>query len=131
MQRSLLPIQTLGDSKNRAYFVVLLSEQAVFLLRRPTLASVSYLKAKPQSTSVSCTDTSMPGLRSECILRGARGMFLISEQTGSRFLVCDAGGSTIDTIAYVVKACRPRLALEEVKASGCKLFLLNPAIAVF
>jgi len=51
-----------------------------------------------------------------CIVHGNLAAKL---KMGSRFLVCDAGGSTIDTIAYIVKAFQPELKLEEVKASGC------------
>jgi len=58
-------------------------------------------------------------------------------QAGTRFLVCDAGGSTIDTTAYIVKAFQPKLQLEEVKASGCARFLHgssstlpNPAVQI-
>lgn len=64
--------------------------------------------------------TSRQNSRSGYILISARDLFLTNEKTGSRFLVCDAGGSTIDTTAYVVKACQPQLQLEEAKASGCK-----------
>ncbi|KAJ1303479.1 hypothetical protein OPQ81_011666 [Rhizoctonia solani] len=35
------------------------------------------------------------------------------------FVVCDAGGSTIDTTAYCVKTASPVLELEEKKASAC------------
>ncbi|KAF8669464.1 ATP binding [Rhizoctonia solani] len=35
------------------------------------------------------------------------------------FIVCDAGGSTIDTTAYCVKTASPFLELEEKKASAC------------
>ncbi|CAE6466496.1 unnamed protein product [Rhizoctonia solani] len=35
------------------------------------------------------------------------------------FVVCDAGGSTIDTTAYCVKTASPMLELEEKKASAC------------
>jgi len=40
-------------------------------------------------------------------------------QTGSKFAVCDAGGSTVDTTVYSVVAARPVLKLEETRASGC------------
>ncbi|KAG9088927.1 hypothetical protein FRC06_001776 [Ceratobasidium sp. 370] len=35
------------------------------------------------------------------------------------FIVCDAGGSTVDTTAYSVKNISPMLELEEKKASAC------------
>ncbi|CCO34430.1 Heat shock 70 kDa protein 12A [Rhizoctonia solani AG-1 IB] len=35
------------------------------------------------------------------------------------FIVCDAGGSTVDTTAYCVKTASPMLELEEKKASAC------------
>ncbi|CAE6366755.1 unnamed protein product, partial [Rhizoctonia solani] len=35
------------------------------------------------------------------------------------FIVCDAGGSTIDTTAYCIKTASPLLELEEKKASAC------------
>ncbi|KAG8703977.1 hypothetical protein FRC08_002527 [Ceratobasidium sp. 394] len=35
------------------------------------------------------------------------------------FIVCDAGGSTVDTTAYCVKSVSPMLELEEKKASAC------------
>ncbi|QRV77751.1 heat shock protein 70 kDa 12A [Ceratobasidium sp. AG-Ba] len=35
------------------------------------------------------------------------------------FIVCDAGGSTVDTTAYCVKTAAPMLELEEKKASAC------------
>ncbi|QRV77740.1 hypothetical protein RhiJN_05755 [Ceratobasidium sp. AG-Ba] len=40
-------------------------------------------------------------------------------QTGSKFCVCDAGGSTVDTTVYKVVATRPTLKIEETKASAC------------
>lgn len=42
-----------------------------------------------------------------------------SSQEGSRFLVCDAGGSTVDTTAYIVQTLEPDLLLDEAKSSGC------------
>ncbi|KAG9120288.1 hypothetical protein FRC07_004280 [Ceratobasidium sp. 392] len=38
---------------------------------------------------------------------------------GVEFIVCDAGGSTVDTTAYRVKRVLPILELEEVKSSAC------------
>ncbi|KAF8319505.1 uncharacterized protein EI90DRAFT_3158350 [Cantharellus anzutake] len=35
------------------------------------------------------------------------------------FVVCDAGGSTVDTTAYVVDAVNPCLLMHEVRASSC------------
>ncbi|KAG8717790.1 hypothetical protein FRC09_013662 [Ceratobasidium sp. 395] len=40
-------------------------------------------------------------------------------EPGTSLVVCDAGGSTIDTTAYRVKNTSPVLELEEVKASAC------------
>lgn len=40
-------------------------------------------------------------------------------QPGAKFLVCDAGGSTVDTTVYSVAAARPVLKLEEARASAC------------
>ncbi|KEP47397.1 heat shock 70 kDa protein 12A [Rhizoctonia solani 123E] len=40
-------------------------------------------------------------------------------KTGSVFAVCDAGGSTVDSIVYSVAATTPLLQLEEKRASGC------------
>ncbi|KAG8793239.1 hypothetical protein FRC12_003456 [Ceratobasidium sp. 428] len=40
-------------------------------------------------------------------------------EPGVGLIVCDAGGSTIDTTAYRVKSTSPVLKLEEVKASAC------------
>ncbi|KAH7320553.1 hypothetical protein B0J17DRAFT_772977 [Rhizoctonia solani] len=39
--------------------------------------------------------------------------------TGVNFVVCDAGGSTIDTTAYCVRDTSPVLELDETKASAC------------
>jgi hypothetical protein len=38
---------------------------------------------------------------------------------GFEFIVCDAGGSTVDTTSYVVKSVTPHLKLEETRASAC------------
>ncbi|CAE6491524.1 unnamed protein product [Rhizoctonia solani] len=38
---------------------------------------------------------------------------------GVPFVVCDAGGSTIDTTAYYVRTVSPMLELDETKASAC------------
>ncbi|KAG9084211.1 hypothetical protein FRC07_013690 [Ceratobasidium sp. 392] len=40
-------------------------------------------------------------------------------QAGIKFAVCDAGGSTVDTTVYSVKAARPALRIEETTASAC------------
>ncbi|KAF8606749.1 hypothetical protein BDV93DRAFT_488634 [Ceratobasidium sp. AG-I] len=40
-------------------------------------------------------------------------------QSGAKFVVCDAGGSTVDTTVYSVVAARPVLKLEETRASAC------------
>ncbi|KAG8717704.1 hypothetical protein FRC08_006896 [Ceratobasidium sp. 394] len=40
-------------------------------------------------------------------------------QAGTKFVVCDAGGSTVDTTVYSVVATRPMLKLEETRASAC------------
>ncbi|KDQ12502.1 hypothetical protein BOTBODRAFT_146701 [Botryobasidium botryosum FD-172 SS1] len=40
-------------------------------------------------------------------------------QIGAQLIVCDAGGSTVDTTLYKVVAVQPRLRLEEMKASAC------------
>jgi hypothetical protein len=36
-------------------------------------------------------------------------------------VVCDAGGSTVDTTCYKVAAVDPMLELKEIKASACKI----------
>ncbi|QRV92570.1 heat shock protein 70 kDa 12A [Ceratobasidium sp. AG-Ba] len=38
---------------------------------------------------------------------------------GTKFAVCDAGGSTVDTTVYTVVTARPALKLEEARASSC------------
>ncbi|KAF8606746.1 hypothetical protein BDV93DRAFT_488628 [Ceratobasidium sp. AG-I] len=40
-------------------------------------------------------------------------------QTGMNFVVCDAGGSTVDTTVYSVASARPVLKLKEKRASAC------------
>ncbi|KAG9103546.1 hypothetical protein FRC06_010031 [Ceratobasidium sp. 370] len=40
-------------------------------------------------------------------------------QAGTKFVVCDAGGSTVDTTVYSVVATRPMLKLKETRASAC------------
>jgi uncharacterized protein YfcZ (UPF0381/DUF406 family) len=54
---------------------------------------------------------------------------------GQHFVVCDAGGSTVDTTAYVVKQTSPTLELEETKASACiqagAIFVNHQAEAYF
>ncbi|KAG8717708.1 hypothetical protein FRC08_006900 [Ceratobasidium sp. 394] len=40
-------------------------------------------------------------------------------QPGTNFVVCDAGGSTVDTTLYTVVSARPVLKLEEKRASAC------------
>ncbi|CAE6420069.1 unnamed protein product [Rhizoctonia solani] len=40
-------------------------------------------------------------------------------QPGSNFVVCDAGGSTVDTTVYTVASTRPTLKLQEKRASAC------------
>jgi hypothetical protein len=115
-----------GDSENRVYSVVLPSRPAIPLRNGPTIVFVSSLKLKPRSTSVLCMEISLQHSRSESNFPGVHATFLTSKQTGSRFLVCDAGGSTIDTIAYVVRSYQPSLELEEAKASGCKCVPCQP-----
>lgn len=39
------------------------------------------------------------------------------------FIVCDAGGSTVDTTVYSVASARPVLKLEEKRASACEWFI--------
>ncbi|KAG9103543.1 hypothetical protein FRC06_010028 [Ceratobasidium sp. 370] len=51
-----------------------------------------------------------------CINRTNLGSCL---QVGTKFAVCDAGGSTVDTTVYSVVAVRPMLKLEEARASAC------------
>ncbi|KAG8792440.1 hypothetical protein FRC12_006087 [Ceratobasidium sp. 428] len=51
-----------------------------------------------------------------CINRTNLGNCL---QVGTKFAVCDAGGSTVDTTVYSVVAIRPMLKLEEARASAC------------
>ncbi|KAG8737712.1 hypothetical protein FRC10_007911 [Ceratobasidium sp. 414] len=51
-----------------------------------------------------------------CINRTNLGNCL---QVGTKFAVCDAGGSTVDTTVYSVVAVRPMLKLEETRASAC------------
>ncbi|KAG8720502.1 hypothetical protein FRC09_009456 [Ceratobasidium sp. 395] len=49
----------------------------------------------------------------------------------SKLLVCDAGGSTVDTTVYNVTSTDPKLKLEEIKASACiqagSIFVDKPA----
>lgn len=52
-------------------------------------------------------------------------------QKGARFLVCDAGGSTVDTTAYVVQASEPELLLEEAKLSDCRLISTTPLFFLY
>ncbi|KAG8687807.1 hypothetical protein FRC09_013269, partial [Ceratobasidium sp. 395] len=40
-------------------------------------------------------------------------------QAGTKFAVCDAGGSTVDTTVYSVTAARPALRIQETTASAC------------
>ncbi|KAG9125789.1 hypothetical protein FRC07_006216 [Ceratobasidium sp. 392] len=40
-------------------------------------------------------------------------------QAGTKFAVCDAGGSTVDTTVYTVVTARPTLKLQEAKSSAC------------
>ncbi|KAF8751777.1 ATP binding [Rhizoctonia solani] len=51
-----------------------------------------------------------------CVFDGDLHNRLMPDTT---FIVCDAGGSTIDTTAYCVKTASPFLELEEKKASAC------------
>lgn len=48
-------------------------------------------------------------------------MFNVIAKPGVAFVVCDAGGSTVDTTVYGVKANAPLLELEEKKASDCRV----------
>lgn len=41
-------------------------------------------------------------------------------QAGLNFIVCDAGGSTVDTTLYSVISARPTLELKEKRASACE-----------
>jgi hypothetical protein len=43
---------------------------------------------------------------------------------GMNLVICDAGGSTIDTTVYNVTAVEPLLELKEVKSSACKTHYL-------
>lgn len=38
-------------------------------------------------------------------------------------VVCDAGGSTVDTTAYKVTNITPMLELQEIKSSACESFI--------
>ncbi|CAE6394322.1 unnamed protein product [Rhizoctonia solani] len=40
-------------------------------------------------------------------------------QPGSNFVICDAGGSTTDTVVYTLASARPTLKLQEKQASAC------------
>ncbi|QRV77741.1 heat shock protein 70 kDa 12B [Ceratobasidium sp. AG-Ba] len=51
-----------------------------------------------------------------CIYHTSLGSCL---QPGTNFVVCDAGGSTVDTTLYSVVSARPVLKLEEKRASAC------------
>jgi hypothetical protein len=46
-------------------------------------------------------------------------------QAGVDFIVCDAGGSTVDTTLYSVTSARPVLELEEKRASACESHVVN------
>ena len=39
------------------------------------------------------------------------------------FIVCDAGGSTVDTTVYSVASARPVLNLKEKRASACEFII--------
>ncbi|KAG8740459.1 hypothetical protein FRC10_004286 [Ceratobasidium sp. 414] len=43
---------------------------------------------------------------------------MVRSQAGTKFVVCDAGGSTVDTTVYSVVATRPMLKLQEARASA-------------
>jgi hypothetical protein len=47
----------------------------------------------------------------------------LTSQPGMNLVVCDAGGSTVDTTVYTVIATEPMLQLEEIKASACNIFV--------
>jgi hypothetical protein len=49
----------------------------------------------------------------------ARGDFRDRLRPGIDFIVCDAGGSTVDTTLYTVVAAKPSLDLKEKRASDC------------
>ncbi|QRV77747.1 heat shock protein 70 kDa 12A [Ceratobasidium sp. AG-Ba] len=51
-----------------------------------------------------------------CIYHTNLGNRLVA---GTKFAVCDAGGSTVDTTVYTVLTARPVLKLEEARASSC------------
>ncbi|KAF8317320.1 hypothetical protein DL93DRAFT_2076909 [Clavulina sp. PMI_390] len=53
------------------------------------------------------------------VLKAAGGNVTSKLDVGTKFLVCDAGGSTVDITSYIVKKREPSLVLEEAKASGC------------
>jgi hypothetical protein len=40
-------------------------------------------------------------------------------EPGTKFIVCDAGGSTVDTTSYIVKSVEPLLLLEETQRRAC------------
>jgi hypothetical protein len=48
---------------------------------------------------------------------------MLSPKSVDEFVVCDAGGSTVNTTAYGVEGRIPVLQLTERKASDCKSFL--------
>ena len=52
----------------------------------------------------------------------SRQLLIGFAKSGIDFIVCDAGGSTVDTTAYGVKTKIPVLQLEEKKASDCMLY---------
>ena len=41
-------------------------------------------------------------------------------QVGTNIIICDAGGSTVDTTVYNVTKNNPMLKLNEVKSSACE-----------
>lgn len=53
-------------------------------------------------------------------------LLIFGAKVDTKFAVCDAGGSTVDTTVYNVVSARPALQLKEGKASACKSRVMLP-----
>lgn len=125
--------QCMGTRRTKRV-TTLQSKRTSYLRQEQTRRFILCPKAKRPYTSARCMPTWLRSLRYSVLEgysdRSSLFIALSCHQVGTKFIVCDAGGSTVDTTAYTVKQRPPHLVLEETKASGCKSLLARIKLQV-
>lgn len=86
-----------------------------------------YFVEEAEASARYCVSTSSTPFASQLKVRGIRPAFVLDDhlhscviQKGSKFIVCDAGGSTIDISTYDVKSISSdRMGLAELQVPSC------------